>query len=177
MVLETDSDVEQDEEGSVVDSVAEVLLVEVELSEDVIEGVRSVVGAALAEVCEALEAGLVVGSDEAELDSALEDVEEELEEEVEGEVEEEEELVEDASSVTVCVVTMVTGAVAVTVVGDSGGTTEMSVWVTVFVESFAVAVTVISGVAVGDDVTVWTTVVVLPCSVAAGLPPSMGTME
>lgn len=173
MVLETDSNVEQDEEGSVVDSVAEVVPVEVELSEDVIEGVRSVVGAALAEVCEALEAGLVVGSDEAELDSALEDVEEELKEEVE----EEEELVEDVLSVTVCVVTMVTGAVAVTVVGDSGGTTEMSVWVTVFVVSFAVAVTVISGVAVGDDVTVWTTVVVLPCSVAAGLPPSMGTME
>lgn len=173
MVLEADSDVEQDEEGEVVaDSVTEALLVEVELREDAVEVVRSLVGVALAEVCEALEAleaGLVVGSDVAELDSVLEEVEEE--------VKEEEELVEDASSVTVCVVTMVTGAVAVTVVGDSGGTTEMSVCVTVFVVSFAVAVTVISGGAVGDDVTVWTTVVVLPCSVAAGLPPSMGTME
>lgn len=170
MVLETDSDVEQEvvadsDTEVVVVSVTEVLAVEVELSEDV----RSLVGAALAEVCEVLEAGLVVGSDAAELDSALEEVEEE--------VEEEKELVEDASSDTVCVVTMVTGAVAVTVVGDSGGTTEMSVWVTVFVVSFAVAVTVISGVAVGEDVTVCTTVVVLPFSVEAGLPPSMGTME
>lgn len=170
MVLEADSDVEQDEEGEVVaDSVTEVLLVEVELGEDAVEVVRALVVVALAEVCEALEAGLVVGSDVAELDSVLGEVEEE--------VKEEEELVEDASSVTVCVVTTVTGAVAVTVVGDSGGTTEISVCVTVFVVSFAVAVTVISGVAVGDDVTVWTTVVVLPCSVAAGLPPSIGTME
>ena len=74
--------------------------------------------------------------------------------------------------------TIVTGAVAVTVVGDSGGTTEMSVWVTVLVLSFwVVAVTVTSGVAVGDDVTVWTTVVVVPCCVVSGLPPSMGTIE
>lgn len=170
MVLETDSDVEQEvvadsDTEVVVVSVTEVPPVEVELGEDAVEVVRSLVGEPLAVDCEVLEARLVVGSDAAELDSALE------------EVEEEEELVEDASSDTVCVVTMVTGAVAVTVVGDSGGTTEMSVWVTVFVVSFAVAVTVISGVAVGDDVTVCTTVVVLPCSVVAGLPPSMGTME
>lgn len=172
MVLAADSDVEQDEEGedTEAEAEAEVLLVEVELSEDVIEDVedvRAVVGAALGGVCEALEAGLVVGADEAELGGALEAVEEEVE------------LVEGASSVTVCVVTTVTGAVAVTVVGDSGGTTEMSVWVTVFVVSFgvAVAVTVISGVAVGDDVTVCTTVVVLPCSAVVGLPPSMGTIE
>lgn len=165
-MLETGSDVEQDEEGSDREVVAEVLPVELPVKVELSEDVRSVVGAALAVVCEELEAGLVVGSDAEELDSALE--------EVEDEVEEEEELVGGALSVTVRVVT---GAVAVTVVGDSGGTTEMSVWVTVFVVSFAVAVTVISGVAVGDDVTVWTTVVVLPCSVAAGLPPSMGTME
>ena len=108
-------------------------------------------------------------SDEAELDDALEVVEEAGE------------LVGDVSSVTVCVVTMVTGAVAVTVVGDSGGTTDMSVSVTVLVVSFgvavAVAVTVTSGVAVGDDVTVCTTVVVLTCSAVVGLPPSMGTIE
>lgn len=106
-------------------------------------------------------------SDEAELDDAL-DV-----------VEEGGELAEGVSSVTVWVVTMVTGDVAVTVVGDSGGTTEMSVWVTVLVVSFGgtIAVTVTSGVAVGDEVTVCTTVVVLPCSAVVGLPPSMGTIE
>lgn len=169
-MLAADSDVEQDEEAEVeVDSeaVTEVLSVEVELSEDVVEDVRAVVGSALGVICEVLETELVVGS--AELGSALEEMDDD-----------ERELVEDVSSVTVCVVTMVTGAVAVTVVGDSGATTEMSVWVTVLVVSFAVAlavaVTVISGVAVGDDVTVCTTVVVLSC-VAAGLPPSIGTIE
>lgn len=169
MLLAAVSDVEQDEEEIEADAeaVTEVLSVEVELSEDVVEDVvedvRSVVGAALGVICEVLEAELVVGS--AELGSALEEVDDD-----------ERELVEGVSSVTVCVVTMVTGAVAVTVVGDSGGTTDMSVWVTVLVVSFPVAVTVISGVAVGDDVTVCTTVVVLPC-VVAGLPPSMGTIE
>lgn len=143
----------------------EVLSVEVELSEDAVEDVRAVVGSALGVICEVLGTELVVGS--AELGSALDEVDDD-----------ERELVEGVSSVTVCVVTMVTGAVAVTVVGDSGATTEISVWVTVLVVSFAeaVAVTVISGVAVGDDVTVCTTVVVLPC-VVAGLPPSMGTIE
>lgn len=165
-MVAADSDVEQDEEEMEADAeaVTEVLPVEIVLSEDAVEDVRAVVGSALGVICEVVETELVVGS--AELGSALEEVEEEVE------------LVEGVSSVTVCVVTMVTGAVAVTVVGDSGATTEMSVWVTVLVVSLAeaVAVTVISGVAVGDDVTVCTTVVVLPC-VVAGLPPSMGTIE
>lgn len=177
-MLAADSEVEQDqdEEGEdsevVAEAVAELLLLELELSEetledDSVEDVEKVVGSALWVVCEVLETELVVDSDVAELGGSPEAVEEGG-----GLVE------EGASSVTVCVVTIVMGAVAVTVVGDSGGTTEMSVLVTVFVVSFwVVAVTVTSGVAVGDDVTVCTTVVVVPFSVSAGLPPSMGTIE
>lgn len=172
-MLAADSDVEHEEDGE--DSevvVAELLPLEVELIEDTVEDVKVVVvGAASVVLCEVLEAELVVDSDVTELGAALEAVEKGggggggLVE-------------EGASSVTVCVVTTVTGAVAVTVVGDSGATTEISVLVTVVVVSFSVvAVTVTSGVSVGDDVTVCTTVVVVPCSVVAGLPPSMGTIE
>ena len=175
-MLAADSDVEQDEEEGedsevVAEAVAELLLLELELSEETLEDDSvedvEVVGSALWVVCEVLETELVVDSDVAELGGSPEAVEEGG-----GLVE------EGASSVTVCVVTIVTGAVAVTVVGDSGATTEMSVWVTVFVVSFCVvAVTVTSGVAVGEDVTVCTTVVVVPGPVSAGLPPSMGTIE
>lgn len=171
-MLAADSDVEQDEEGAdsevvAEEAVAELLPVEVEeLSEDAVEDGSAVVDVALGVECEVLEIELVVVSDVVELGGSLEAVEEGGE------------LIEGASSVTVCVVTIVTGAVVVTVVGDSGGTTEISVLVTVLVVSFwVVAVTVTSGVSVGDDVTVCTTVVVLPCSVVAGLPPSIGTME
>lgn len=166
-MLAADSVVEQEDEDEDVEAEAEVEMLLLEDELDTAEDVR-VVDVALEVVWGGLGRGLAVDDDEAELDSALEELED-----VDGE----RELVEDVSSVTVCVVTIVTGLVAVTVVGDSAGTTEMSVLVTVLVESFAVAVTVISGVAVGDDVTVCTTVVVASSCVVAGLPPSMGTIE
>lgn len=85
------------------------------------------------------------------------------------------------SGVTVCVLTTVTDEVVV--VGESMGTTDTSVWVTVLVVLLAEAVTVTLSVVVWvsagvDAVTVSTTVVV-PCAVVGeeGDPPSMGTTE
>lgn len=178
-MLDVIPDVEQDSvvegEGDDPEVLAEALggelsPVEVELGEDVrVEDVSAVVGSALGVICDVLVIEPVVVLEVAELGGWLEAIEEE-----------EEELVEEGvSSVTVWVVTIVTGAVAVTVViGASGATTEMSVLVTVVVLSFeVVAVTVTSGISVGDEVTVCTTVVVVPSSVVAGLPPSMRTIE
>jgi hypothetical protein len=178
VVLRVDPDEEQvvdegDNSVAVVEAATELSVAEVELSEDAVEDSSVVVGSALWVVCEALEEALVVASDMAGLDGTLVVVEEGGGGGGGGG-----ELVEGASSVTVCVVTIVTGAVVVRVVGDSGATTEMSVLVMVFVVSFwVVFVTVTSGVSVGDDVTVCTTVVVLPGSGDVALPPSIGTIE